>query len=633
MSSQFNPYHRWLGIPPEEQPPNHYRLLGLAWLEDDPEVIRDAAERQIAHVRRYALGEHSDLSQKILNELAGAESCLLDPNKKAQYDAQLTSQGRPTPQSTVRTRPEPHENAPAPPKLPAAPPELPADEYALAEPVAKAAPDVDIGYGPLVEQPLHVQAPAVPGRTLSTPQLKLALIAVAVVVGLVIIVTLAVLAGRSSDDGMLSDSDEAPKSAGTAASAETAVREGTESEQDSASPPPADSPSPDALAAAQGAEVLLESTPSQGQSPPATDATAAGSTNGKPSTQSPAQPPPAAPFVPSGMPPASGSHVEPRQPAQASTAPGAGPTANVNPFFPGATPAGPTAPPFFPPTHGGQPSGLPSSGIPMQPAYPAASVTSSPQYSIALPSGDVLTSAALDLTETVKSATKEMYYGLQRGDGSIGYALHDNGSVEVLFRVKGHVARGNLHGPVIGFFPSNTPWVSQAVPTLPQFWNQTKTSYYGEFSEGDPSGLAAIWDETGQMRFRGEFDRRGRNGLCCYFEEGSPRMVLKGRGPVVNQVYLISNGKVAETFNNHKLAEADDEAGPVLEALSAAEFEMKKHQGALRKRVEKVADKVQRGQLMFLGPRRRDAIQERDSGRRSQSRSNMEAAARESLRP
>jgi formylglycine-generating enzyme required for sulfatase activity len=89
MPLAFDPYHRWLGIRPEEQPADHYRLLGLARFEDDPEVIRDAAERQIAHVRRYALGQHQAISQKILNELAAAKACLLNPDKKQAYDGTL----------------------------------------------------------------------------------------------------------------------------------------------------------------------------------------------------------------------------------------------------------------------------------------------------------------------------------------------------------------------------------------------------------------------------------------------------------------------------------------------------------------------------------------------------------------
>ena len=82
VPDSFDPYHRWLGIPPKDQPPNHYRLLGVEQFETDPEVIRDAAERQIAHVRRYALGKHAELSQHILNELGAAKACLSDPAKK-----------------------------------------------------------------------------------------------------------------------------------------------------------------------------------------------------------------------------------------------------------------------------------------------------------------------------------------------------------------------------------------------------------------------------------------------------------------------------------------------------------------------------------------------------------------------
>ena len=42
----------------------------------------------MAHVRTYHLGPHAELSQKILNELGMAKACLLDPQKKAAYDAE-----------------------------------------------------------------------------------------------------------------------------------------------------------------------------------------------------------------------------------------------------------------------------------------------------------------------------------------------------------------------------------------------------------------------------------------------------------------------------------------------------------------------------------------------------------------
>lgn len=94
MTAEFDPYHRWLGIPPKHQPPNLYRLLGTEPFESDPEVIQDAAERQIAHVRRYAMGQNRDISQKLLSELAVAKATLLDFERKRQYDGQLRNELR-----------------------------------------------------------------------------------------------------------------------------------------------------------------------------------------------------------------------------------------------------------------------------------------------------------------------------------------------------------------------------------------------------------------------------------------------------------------------------------------------------------------------------------------------------------
>jgi len=89
MSDTFNGYHVWLGIPANEQPPNHYRLLGIAVFEADLDVIDHAADRQMAHVRTFQSGRHQALSQQILNELANARLCLLSPPRKAEYDEQL----------------------------------------------------------------------------------------------------------------------------------------------------------------------------------------------------------------------------------------------------------------------------------------------------------------------------------------------------------------------------------------------------------------------------------------------------------------------------------------------------------------------------------------------------------------
>jgi formylglycine-generating enzyme required for sulfatase activity len=89
MSQPFDAYYKWLGIPPAEQPPNYYRLLGLTLFESDVDAITSAAEQRIAHVRTFQISQHAELSQRILNELAAARVCLLNRQKKSAYDAQL----------------------------------------------------------------------------------------------------------------------------------------------------------------------------------------------------------------------------------------------------------------------------------------------------------------------------------------------------------------------------------------------------------------------------------------------------------------------------------------------------------------------------------------------------------------
>lgn len=89
MTEQFDPYRKWLGIPERDQPPHHYRLLGVEPFESDQEVIANAADARMAQIKTFQTGKHSDHSQRLLNELATAKVCLLNPTKKAEYDRKL----------------------------------------------------------------------------------------------------------------------------------------------------------------------------------------------------------------------------------------------------------------------------------------------------------------------------------------------------------------------------------------------------------------------------------------------------------------------------------------------------------------------------------------------------------------
>lgn len=95
MPDDFDPYHRWLGIPPQDQPPHLYRLLGIAPFESDREVIDSVASRHIAFLQEITDGPYVRHAQRLLNELSAARRKLLDPVKKAAYDRMLRAELQP----------------------------------------------------------------------------------------------------------------------------------------------------------------------------------------------------------------------------------------------------------------------------------------------------------------------------------------------------------------------------------------------------------------------------------------------------------------------------------------------------------------------------------------------------------
>jgi len=94
MSETFDPYHIWLGISPRDQPPNHYRLLGVDQFESDSNAISSAADMRMSHIRNFQSGKRSDHAKRLRNEIATARVCLLDPDKKSLYDEQLRQVSR-----------------------------------------------------------------------------------------------------------------------------------------------------------------------------------------------------------------------------------------------------------------------------------------------------------------------------------------------------------------------------------------------------------------------------------------------------------------------------------------------------------------------------------------------------------
>ena len=96
MSGTFDPYHAWLEIPPAEQPPHHYRLLGLPLYEGNSAIISLAADRQISFLESVDDSEHGFLADQLIKSIDAARTCLLDAQRKATYDAKLRSKLSPS---------------------------------------------------------------------------------------------------------------------------------------------------------------------------------------------------------------------------------------------------------------------------------------------------------------------------------------------------------------------------------------------------------------------------------------------------------------------------------------------------------------------------------------------------------
>ena len=122
MTDQFDPYYNWLAIPKHESAnggPDHYRLLGVPRYEENPDVISNAADQRSHYLRTLQTGKHSSESQRLLNEVAAAAGCLLNPERKAAYDRQLRAQDAVRTPTSVTVKPIVVSHAPATALMPA----------------------------------------------------------------------------------------------------------------------------------------------------------------------------------------------------------------------------------------------------------------------------------------------------------------------------------------------------------------------------------------------------------------------------------------------------------------------------------------------------------------------------------
>jgi hypothetical protein len=88
-TQRLDPYWEVLRIPPEEQPPDYYRLLGVKRFEQDSEVIKEHVSRRTRWVIMHKKGVYAKACADLIYQINAAKTCLLNPRLKAAYDRKL----------------------------------------------------------------------------------------------------------------------------------------------------------------------------------------------------------------------------------------------------------------------------------------------------------------------------------------------------------------------------------------------------------------------------------------------------------------------------------------------------------------------------------------------------------------
>lgn len=193
MSQEFDPYYKWLGIAPKDQPPHHYRLLGIDVFEDERDVIDAAANRVMSYLRELAAGDDAAYSQELLNEVAKARVCLLNPGKKAMYDGELRAK-------VTRRKPVPREKL-APPLETR---QLPTDPWSESTPKA---------FATMPRLPVAVRVEESPGSEGERRQgwLLPSIAGIVLLTSATVLLAVALIIGRSDSEWIAPDSTEKSK--------------------------------------------------------------------------------------------------------------------------------------------------------------------------------------------------------------------------------------------------------------------------------------------------------------------------------------------------------------------------------------------------------------------------------------
>src|SRR5690606_18657953 len=83
---------------------NLYQLVGVQLFERDFDVITNACDQRMTHLRTFTMSPHRDLAEQLLNEISAARVTLTNPRLKAGYDSNLRAKYPPPGDSGIASR-------------------------------------------------------------------------------------------------------------------------------------------------------------------------------------------------------------------------------------------------------------------------------------------------------------------------------------------------------------------------------------------------------------------------------------------------------------------------------------------------------------------------------------------------
>jgi antitoxin component YwqK of YwqJK toxin-antitoxin module len=625
MPEAFDPYHRWLGIHPKDQPPHHYRLLGIDLFENDAEVIRDAAERQMAHVRKYQLGKHSAISQKILNELAAAKACLFDPVKKAKYDDSLKStlNSPPLPSTPIR-----HERQVPP---------------VSGKDVEKTFDTIDTPglFRRIQGKPLYIAS------------------GVVLVLAIILLATFFMRGNRkapatSSPNKEIARIDKSSRvKAPEIKENESASLPTSAKAQDKSHPEP---PVPDRKT--KGLSPLKEIEPQKKTEPAKSDSNLPPAENNTKSTKQQAIPSKASDAIIEGVgwkkfcigatkeqlikafgkPDNDDKRLQWNN-LHISCSIDNNQMAYVlcfNSGFENKTTAGIEIGSSLKEAmsaygesdikqFGADEKQItwPSKGIlinfkndkAVQIVLYATNKLIRPKkaedrFALNLPSGKTFDSRIFDVDlKSVKDMLKDKFEKQFKDNNYVGNAVFQSSPNDQI-QAWSEYDKGKIDGIYLACYKNDTPII------------------YANYIDGSRNGMLKKWNETGERIYWCQYAKNFRQGFCCYFKDDILRIVLELNRNKVTAVHLCSNSQLEKSFDSKEQAAADENVKVFIDELNEIETELMKTEVAYKKQVREEDQRVRQQKAAVLSVQGRDSIQDLMNQRGAQRQGQMDSLRR-----